>query len=92
MKKYGNEYFKGDYLQMKKDINKIIDDNDNLSFYDILNIKQNEINLKNAEKLRIAEEKAKEKKEEVSKLEKPTNAEIQTRLVALEKTQTEFLV
>ena len=57
MSDIGKEYFKGDFLEMKDDINTIIKNNNNLTLFDIISIKENEIKRREEEKLKKAQEK-----------------------------------
>jgi hypothetical protein len=52
MSDIGKEYFKGDFLEMKDDINTIIKNNNNLTLFDIITIKENEIKRREEEKLK----------------------------------------
>lgn len=60
MSDIGKEYFKGDFLEMKDDINTIIKNNNNLTLFDIITIKENEIKRREEEKLKKAQEKQEE--------------------------------
>ena len=60
MSDIGKEYFKGDFLEMKDDINTIIKNNNNLTLFDIIAIKENEIKRREEEKLKKAQEKQEE--------------------------------
>ena len=57
MSDIGKEYFKGDFLEMKDDINTIIKNNNDLTLFDIISIKENEIKRREEEKLKKAQEK-----------------------------------
>ena len=60
MSDIGKEYFKGDFLEMKDDINTIIKNNNDLTLFDIISIKENEIKRREEEKLKKAQEKQEE--------------------------------